>query len=252
MDIIIIFFVISIVSILIYLILCKQSKIKILILIISSDKLNKRWTREKRVWKKYMNLDKNITCKFITCKSETIDEPSANDLQLECTESFIPGIYLKTIKALKKYQNKYDYYIRTNLSTFIAFDRLKTFLNTYKPTYTGHFNDCRVYRPDCQPSNLIYGGGTSITLNNRANNILLEHAFNPKYIQSANADDALIGQVLSEHGVAREKYNVLHEWNENEPFVANTEGADKIFFRLKYVSDDNINDVSTHLLNIFN
>ena len=81
---------------------------KILILIISSDKLIKRWKREKQLWKKYMNVDPQITCKFITCKSKMIHEATIHDLQLECTESFIPGVYLKTIKALKKYQNKYD------------------------------------------------------------------------------------------------------------------------------------------------
>jgi len=64
-------------------------------------------------------------------------------------------------------------------------------------------------------------------------------------------DDALIGKVLSAHGIGIEKNDILHTWNENEPFVDNTEGDNKIFFRLRSVSEDNIEGISTHLLKTF-
>jgi len=49
-----------------------------------------------------------------------------NNIIVNCQESFIPGILIKTIKALEfiEANYSYDYLLRSNLSSFFRFDRL--------------------------------------------------------------------------------------------------------------------------------
>ena len=59
-----------------------------------------------------------------------------NYLYIPGFESFIPGIYTKTIKAMEYITNTYsfDYVIRTNLSTFWNMPNLLTYLSTAPKT----------------------------------------------------------------------------------------------------------------------
>ena len=51
--------------------------------------------------------------------------------------TFIPGILSKTIYGYMKLSNKYDVYVRTNLSSFIKLDKLRNYINNNKIIYSG-------------------------------------------------------------------------------------------------------------------
>ena len=94
---------------------------KIIFLIISSDNEDV-YSKMKELFPKFYELypDK-IKYFFIENRSlETGIIEDNNYLYINGTESFIPGIYQKSIKAIEYVTNNYsfDYVIRTNLSTF--------------------------------------------------------------------------------------------------------------------------------------
>jgi hypothetical protein len=105
-------------------------------------KLHKQWIR-------YMNSNPNIQCFFITLTPNITSEflIDGNTLWIKGTESYVPGIYEKTIKALKICLELSDaqYFIRTNLSSFWIFDRLISFLtNASKENYISSGHVCEL------------------------------------------------------------------------------------------------------------
>ena len=104
---------------------------RICILIISSSVNQNEKKREniypklKNIWRNYMNINKNIDCYFI--EYDNIDNDfiiNKNIIKIKGSESYIPGIFNKTIKALELLYHQYDYFIRTNLSTFINLNKI--------------------------------------------------------------------------------------------------------------------------------
>mgnify|MGYP006132784985 FL=1 len=153
----------------------ETTDIKIAILIISDKNTkNNRWIYEKEIWKKYTNKYKNIDCFFIECSDNNKINTKENTINSKCKESLIPGIYQKTLHSLKQLKNKYNYYIRTNLSTFVIFNNLLKQLKKIpnnKYIYTGVVG---VF------SKIKYISGTCIILNNNTVNILLKYGFHEK------------------------------------------------------------------------
>ena len=182
-----------------------KSNIKICILIISVNNCtNKRWTLEKQVWKKYMDLYDNIDCYFIECTIEGF-----NKININCKESYIPGIYQKTIESLKKVGNKYDFYVRTNLSSFFIFENLINILNTITqktPMFIGS---------GCDEAN--WTSGTSIVLNKKAKNILTTYGQQKQYYFNTHIpDDVLIGKVFKNYNISCKAINnILYVWDYN-------------------------------------
>ena len=93
----------------------------------------------------YYNLySKDIKVFYITNREiqneEIIEE--GEFLYVKGTESFTPGIIIKTVKAMD-YVNKnysYDYVVRTNVSTIINCDNMLNYFDTIpKTNYTGGF-----------------------------------------------------------------------------------------------------------------
>ena len=119
---------------------------KIIFLIISSDNENV-YSQMKNLSPKYYNLYSNkIKYFFIenisdSQKQDVIED--GNFLYINGTESFIPGIYKKSIKAIEYINNKYsyDYVIRTNLSTFWHMENLFKLLDTLpKNNFAGGYS----------------------------------------------------------------------------------------------------------------
>lgn len=101
-----------------------------LILLISSDDLP-CYSKMKIFAKKYYNLFKDrIKYFFIELKEDLETEIFEDEdvIYVKGTESLIPGIYIKSIKCMnyvnEKY--KYDFLIRTNLSSFWNLNNLLT------------------------------------------------------------------------------------------------------------------------------
>lgn len=158
-----------------------------------------RWQLEKKIWKKYMNSSKNIDCFFIECKYENFTITS------DCFESYTPGIFQKTIQTLQnKHFNKYDFIIRSNLSSFFIFKHLHSFLSTLPldiPLYTGfHFN---------------WGiQGTSIFLNQKSRSILLQEGFKDIYYESILPDDRVIAKIFKKYKISYQDFGVsLYIWD---------------------------------------
>tara|TARA_B100000886_G_scaffold297930_1_gene225860 strand:+ start:4078 stop:4845 length:768 start_codon:yes stop_codon:yes gene_type:complete len=230
---------------------------KIAILVISAS--SKRWKLEKEVWKKYANSYPNINCFFIECNNNFFNfskNKDANIMSFNCRESYIPGIYQKTINCLKSISNQYDIYIRTNLSTFIIFSQLNTFLQNIPqdiPIYTGGYIWKDVFWNAWSVN--AYAQGNSIILNKLAVNKLLEHGFDKKYYNNFFlADDIVIGVCLKDSNIEilQNSYgNNVYKWNYNIPYesnLKNIKSQNYPFIRLKANKLNMYKEVSDKLL----
>ena len=116
---------------------------KIIFLIISSD-TDSVYAQMRELSPKYYNLYKN-KIKFFFIENIIMEEDiiEKNDfLYINGSESFIPGIFQKSIKAIEYINNKYsyDYVIRTNLSTFWHIENLFKLLdNIPKKKFAGGY-----------------------------------------------------------------------------------------------------------------
>ena len=221
----------------------KTINIKIVILIIS-DKNTKedRWIYEKKIWKKYINKYKNIDCFFIECDDNNKINIKDNTINSKCRESLVPGIYQKTLNSLKQLRNKYNYYIRTNLSTFVIFNNLLKQLKKIpnnKYIYTGRIN---IF------SKIKYISGTCIILNNNTANILLKYGFHKKYYESKTHDDVVIGIVIKDYLgdiINSHKINWRQDISDNKLNLNLTEIP---FIRYKHINLKNKKKISSKLL----
>jgi hypothetical protein len=221
-------------------------------LIISAPSKSHRWNIEKEVWKLYMHNHPNIDCFFLECDQHNHTE---NDtIYSKCQESFRPGILLKTIKSLQEMQNKYDFYVRTNLSTFFIFDRLYKdliHLPRNKIIYTGKriFNiayDKTTGKADKKGNNIKFIGGTVVILNNLANNFFLKHIHELSSLFPILSDDSLIGLIFQTYQIAiyRSKHiRNLYMWNNEESIennIAEINSNNNSYLRTREITDKEI------------
>jgi hypothetical protein len=155
----------------------------ILVIVISAPSKINRWNYEKEIWEKYANEGKkyNVDVVFTECHENFT-------IKTACKESYQPGIFQKTILTLKRYPN-YDFYVRTNLSTFYIFKHLQYYikkkLNNANIPMAGGW------------SLFTFFSGTGIVLNQLAKNLLVEQGTKPIHFDNANIpDDVLIGKIL--------------------------------------------------------
>ena len=161
---------------------------KVIFLIISSDN-EPVYAQMKELSPKYYSLFSD-KIKFFFIENRQIDNQVIEDnnfLYVNGSESFIPGIYQKSIKAIEYVNNKYsyDYIIRTNLSTFWHMENLFKFL-------------------DIKPKEKFAAGyafqgfisGTGIIMSHDVGNIVVS---NPT--SSYIGDDLAISQTIQSHGI---------------------------------------------------
>jgi len=109
---------------------------KLLFLIIASrnelyDKIKEYW--QKIIDKKHDNIDFYFLYNDPSIEKEYII--SGNDIFFKEKETYIPGIFNKTIRAFNVCNyTKYDYIIRTNMSTFFYIPGLLSFLQHAEPS----------------------------------------------------------------------------------------------------------------------
>jgi len=102
---------------------------KVLVLIIATD--GHPYTMFEHFWRQYMNINPTFECYFIKA-DPNINKNYIEDqiIYIKCEEKF-ENIYYKTIEAFKMFDiQSYDYIFRTNLSSFIVFDKYKNWLET--------------------------------------------------------------------------------------------------------------------------
>ena len=112
----------------------KKTHYRAIMLILASNN-NEIYKNCRKVWKKYMNIDETIKVYFVYGKIDNIHELYLYDNKTDLIFQHIPESYPvyinKTIEAMKVIDSlhTYDYFIRTNLTTFWDFKKLHLHLN---------------------------------------------------------------------------------------------------------------------------
>jgi hypothetical protein len=113
-----------------------MTKLHSVCLVIDSDyPFPQHYKKQRNLWRQMMNLDPEIKCYFIRLSESITEELIVNEedntIYVRGKESYIPGILIKTLKAMQYVFNKYDfkYLIRTNISTFWNFKLYKQKFN---------------------------------------------------------------------------------------------------------------------------
>jgi hypothetical protein len=109
---------------------------RILMLIIANDD-GGLYSKLQEFWLRYMNSEPAIDCYFIKGR-ESQTEPfvlEENSLYIKTREGYAENdaLWVKTIEAFRYFQprfHKYDFMFRTNLSSFIRFDKYIEFCKT--------------------------------------------------------------------------------------------------------------------------
>ena len=200
---------------------------KIIFLIISSDN-EAVYSQMREISPKYYNLyGDRIKFFFIENRhmnsGQVIEE---NDyLYINGTESFIPGIYQKSIKAIEYINNtySYDYVIRTNLSTFWHMENLFKFLdNKPKEKFAAGY------------AFQGFISGTGIIMSHDVGNIVASN-INSSYV----GDDVVISRTIESQGI--KLYDITeYKWGFLIPYV------EPLPSNCKYL---NINDDFSDILN---
>ena len=175
------------------------SNISIINLVLYSNdtEYDKMYYLTKKYYSRFSNV-KTIYYKFV--------ERLANDYKLtddilliKGTETYIPGILDKTVKAFQYIDKHYefDYMIRSNISTIIDFDLLTEYLQDHPIQYGGGLKNIITgdkNHPDLEK--LIYASGTSIVF---SKNTLKEFLNKKQHIREDLIDDVSIGVLMRDH-----------------------------------------------------
>lgn len=179
-----------------------SSSLKYVNLVLYSD--NKEYNQMKEITEKYYNKFENVTTiyykfdKGITNKYEM----EGNLLKIKGTESYLPGILDKTVKAMEYVvDNKYDcdYLVRSNISTIVDFELLDKELSKKPIEYGGGLiNELRMIDKsggivDETYFGLKYASGTAIVF---SKNILDQVMAKRDKINYKLIDDVAIGLLM--------------------------------------------------------
>jgi len=116
------------------------------IILIFASNNNNIYINCRKIWKTYMNLDPTIKVYFVYGQLQVNDilydfDEKSDFIFSDINEQDFPFVIEKTIKAMQLIHENvsYDYFIRTNLSTFWDFNKLHLQLNELptKNCYSG-------------------------------------------------------------------------------------------------------------------
>ena len=183
-----------------------------------------RWIYEKRCWEKYMNCHPDIDVYFLeygesNIKGNTIFVPY---------DGFNAGIYKKTIYGMKMLEKTYEFYLRTNLNTFVIFDNILSLIDRIKckhdmnlPFYGGKMwvrNNRVLFNRDL----FYFASGMCTFMNYKAVQKLMMYGFQDKYTLSNFADDIIIGLVYKDLNIKPTPYeHMKYDWKFGKCFDYN-------------------------------
>jgi hypothetical protein len=212
-----------------------MQKYKAIFLIISSDDLEV-YQHFKKISRQYYTLfEQDIKFFYLEmCENLEEDVKEVGDhLYVKGIENHIPGVYLKTVKAIE-YVNKYyeyDFIFRQNLSSFYNVPNIIKFIETLPKSnflgghYLGHDGG--------------FITGTGILMSRDIANILTRNVYD-----SNIPDDVLISQIFKKENVPFVCTNNYYHW----PCVEidhydkeRVEVSDRVLYcRIKSIGDRNI------------
>jgi hypothetical protein len=151
--------------------------------------------------KKYYSKFSNVKTIYYRFDENIINEYELKDdiLLIKGKETYIPGILYKTISAFEYINNnyKFDYVIRSNISTIVDFDLLTEYLQQTPIQYGGGLKNIisgDKNHPDLE--NLVYASGTSIIF---STSVLKEFLNKKQHIRKDLIDDVSIGLLMRDH-----------------------------------------------------
>jgi len=113
-----------------------KKDIKVLVLIIASDDYP-IYIELQKIWRSYMHYNpKQVKAYFMKADPNlaAMSMIENDTIWSKTSETLVPGIINKTIQSMEtllpQIKTEFDYVLRTNLSSFYAFDRLLEFLET--------------------------------------------------------------------------------------------------------------------------
>jgi hypothetical protein len=210
-----------------------MSKIFNLILYSPSDEFNKM----KNILTEYI---KTTGIKyFFYCFDNTIaGEYLIEDdvLKIKGIETYIPGILDKTVKAIEIITNnlnyKYDYLLRSNISTIVNIKKLECYLKSNPVKYAGGFIYCLKWLDshagifDNRYKGINFVSGTSIIISYDAVKLLISNKYK---INKTIIDDVSIGLFFKENNIMPKIIG------DNNSFIWNNKNDNQnaIFYRNK-------------------
>lgn len=161
----------------------------------------------------------------------------------DTTESLIPGIFQKTILALQHLIDRYDIFVRSNLSTIFFEDQLLAHCQKYLhtpnvPVYEGSHID------------QFYNGyqykwvmGHSVFLNRKAATYLVFDGLDSHFFDDPNTpDDVLMAYILVSYDIHPTHTGTeMYQWNNQMSFQHNMDIIRKNnipYMRTKFMRDD--------------
>ncbi len=174
-----------------------SADIRALILIVASDN-EPIYAEFQKIWRSYMHLDpEHIEVYFVKADPNLSSKVQIVGDTIWCqTTQEYDGIILKTLYALESMLpavlNRFDYVLRTNLSTFCIFPRFLDYLRTLPKT--GCFSGTGLDAVLASGNGLIFSSDIAEFLVANQDNVL-------NHIPSYLGDDGLISDFLYSRGI---------------------------------------------------
>jgi len=187
---------------------------KVLMLVISSDEIPVVFERARAVWRKYMNVNPEIACYFITFKQCAFPHIDGDTFYIPGNEGYYQ-ILIKTILAFEYFllKDNWDFIIRTNLSSFWDFNRTMEYLKTLPSTgvFTGAKfdyvvpehrinNQNREYISRLKNGTITTVSGSGIVFSKDVVELLVREKEKANILFSAMEDDLCMGIILNNNG----------------------------------------------------
>ena len=207
-----------------------------LVLYSNNEDYNEMYKLTREYYKKFKNV-KTIYYKFNENNKEEY-ELNLDILDIKGKETFIPGILDKTIKAFKYIYNhyKFDYIVRSNISTIINFDLLTNYLKYNKFDYGGglkmliHSIEKTYGIVDNSYFGKEYASGTSIIISKEIVNEIIN---NQNKINYTVIDDVAIGMLFDENKkfIPNEYFMMVPNFNDQNDLINEIKNKKYIFYR---------------------
>jgi len=204
---------------------------------------------------------KNITSKYLKtanipyfyyCFSPHINNRFVIDgdmIEIKGVETFVPGILLKTLEALKiSLLFDYDYILRTNISTIVNISEISKFLKNEPVNYGGgtvfdlQWDDANAGITNGKYKGTLFAQGTAIVLSRDCVKLLID---NQHHIDRTVVDDVSLG-------VFFDKFKIpAINMSDKLKFVSNSDvfSPKTVFYRNKRISRE---DDLIHMEHIVN
>jgi hypothetical protein len=176
---------------------------KILVLVIYNEtalELTDLYKNLKQQWLRYMNSNPSVKSYFICMKQDLEQEHLVTEdtVFIRGTESYIPGIHVKSCESIKVLLNnsefsEVEYVVRTNISSFWIWDRLIQYLKNIPRTNV-------ISAVIGNHSGIRFPSGSGFIMSRDVALLYSQMATHPTsfYLQ----DDVVLGQIASENNIS--------------------------------------------------